>query len=180
MKEKIKDEIIEESDFEEIYNNTYNKILKFVIIKCNNIDDVNDIIQETYIELLRIIRKKKINKRDNIEGYIYGISNNIIKRHYSKKKKDNVITFYTEEDSIVEKDTLDIEESFITKQNVKKIWEYLKKKEVNIIKIFYLYYVIGLQIKEIAKELELTEANVKNKIYRTLKELKEYLGKEVK
>ena len=180
MKEKIKDGIIEESDFEEIYNNTYNKILKFVIIKCHNIDDVNDIIQETYIELLKIIKKKKIHERDNIEGYIYGISNNIIKRHYSRKKKDNVITSYAKEESIVAEDILDIEESFITKENVKKIWDYLKKKELNIIKIFYLYYVIGLQIKEIAKDLELTESNVKNKIYRTLKELKKYLGKEVK
>ena len=44
-----------------------------------------------------------------------------------------------------------------------------------IFKIFYLYYAEGLKITEIAKELKLKESAVKNKIYRTLKELKEAL-----
>ena len=40
-------------EFEIIYKNTYNKILKYVICKCSNLDDVNDIIQETYIEFYK-------------------------------------------------------------------------------------------------------------------------------
>ncbi len=54
-----------------------------------------------------------------------------------------------------------------------------KNKDLITTKIFYLYFAMGLKISEIAKELKMTESNVKNKIYRTLKELKKYLGKEV-
>ena len=39
--------------FNEIYDKTYNNVLKFVVCKCSNIDDVNDIVQEIYIECTR-------------------------------------------------------------------------------------------------------------------------------
>ena len=181
MNKKI-DQFIEEKDFEEIYDNTYNILLKFIIIKCNKIEDVNDIIQETYIELLRIIRKKKLTKQDNIEGYVLGIAKNVLKRHFSKKKDEKILSYYSdiaEDTDISLSDLSNIEEDFITKENADNVWKYLKQKEVNIIKIFYLYYVEGLHIEEIAKELNLTDSNVKNKLYRTIKELQKYLKKEV-
>lgn len=52
------------------------------------------------------------------------------------------------------------------------VWKYLKKKNNNIAKIIYLYYYEDFTIKEIANSLNLTESNVKNYIYRTLKELR--------
>ena len=39
-------------------------------------------------------------------------------------------------------------------------------------KIMYLYYYEDFTIKQIADTLNLTESNVKNYIYRTLKELR--------
>ena len=73
-----------------------------------------------------------------------------------------------------------MEEEFITKENVKEIWEYVNKKDVLIAKIFYLYYVCDLKIYEIAEELNLTESTVKHKLYRTLDELKSKYRKDVK
>ena len=173
---------IQEKDFENIYQNTYNKLLRYIVIKCNNIDDINDILQDTYIELLKKIRKKKYLKIDNIDCFIFGISNNIIKRHYYKKKKEKIISFYSnnEEESTIDiEDTFDIEQDFITKENVEMVWEYVKSKDVLTTKVFYLYFVLGLKIQEISDELKISKSNVKNKIYRTLKEIKENIGKEV-
>ena len=89
---------IQRKDFEEIYNNTYEIVLKFAIIKCNNIDDVNDIIQDTYLQLLKIIKRKKYLELENVNNFIFGIENNIIKRHYSKRKKNNLISFYVDDE----------------------------------------------------------------------------------
>jgi len=168
--------------FEGIYNDTYNKTLKYIVIKCNNIDDINDIMQETYLELLNKMKRNKLEKVENIDNYILGIATNIIKRHYTKKKKENIVS-YDDEDNITElliQDDFDLEESIITKYNIDKVWEYIKNKELITIKIFYLYYGLGLKISEIAQELGVGESYIKNKIYRTLKELKKYLGEEVK
>ncbi len=160
--------------FEKIYNDTYNRTLKYIVVKCNNIEDVNDIMQDTYLELLNKIKRNKLEKVENIENYILGIASNIIKRHYTKKKKENIISYDDEENSVelLISDDFDLEENIITKENVDKIWSYIKGKELIIIKIFYLYYGLGLKISEIAQELEIGESNIKNKIYRTLKELK--------
>lgn len=167
--------------FEKVYNDTYNRTLKYIVIKCNNIEDINDIMQDTYLELLNKMKRNKLEKVENIENYILGIATNIIKRHYTKKKKENIIS-YDGEDNITElliQDDFDLEESIITKYNIDKVWEYIKNKELITIKIFYLYFGLGLKISEIAQELGAGESYIKNKIYRTLKELKKYLGEEV-
>ena len=172
---------IETKDFEEIYEKTYNGVLKFAIVKCNNIEDINDIIQDTYLELLKIIKKKKVLKIENVYSYIFGIENNIIKRHFYKKKKDNVVLFYDDENGLNKnlEDKFDLESNIINKNNVEKVWDYLKERDLITTKIFYLYFALGLKISEISKELEVGESNIKNRIYRTLKEIKKYLGKDV-
>ena len=76
-------------------------------------------------------------------------------------------------------DTFDLEADIITKHNVSKVWEYLKHKDLITTKVFYLYFAVGLKISEISKELGIGESNIKNRIYRTLKEIKKYLGKDV-
>ena len=172
---------IRKKDFEKIYEETYSETLKFAVVKCNDINNINDIIQDTYLELLKIIKKKKILEIDNIKAYIFGIENNIIKRHYYKKKKDNIVSYYQDDDNVEKEtpDSFDLESTIITKNNVEKVWNYLKQKDLITTKIFYLYFALGLKISEISKELTLSESNIKNRIYRTLKELKKYLGKDV-
>ena len=150
-------------------------------MKCNNIEDINDIIQDTYLELLKIVKKKKILEIENINNYIFGIENNIVKRHFYKKKKDNVVLFYNDENNLNKnlEDNFDLEANIINKNNVEKVWDYLRKKDLVTTKVFYLYFALGLKIPEISKELEIGESNIKSRIYRTLKEIKKYLGKDV-
>ena len=77
------------------------------------------------------------------------------------------------------KDDFDLEQDFITKENVQEVWNYIKSKDLITAKIFYLYFSLDLKISDIAKELNSNESSVKNKIYRTLKQVKEFLGKDV-
>ncbi len=163
-----------EEEFKKIYENTYQMLLKFVVINCYNFDDVNDIVQDTYVEALNKI--KKGIKIQNINSYLCGIAKNIIKRFYFGKR----LKIVSNEEDIEIKDDINLEEEFITKENVKEIWEYVNKKDVLIAKIFYLYYVCNLKIYEIAEELNLTESTVKHKLYRTLDELKSKYRKDVK
>ena len=176
MKTRVKKE-----DFEKIYQETYNRTIRHIVIKCNNIEDVNDVIQDTYVELLKILKKKKVLQIENMQMYLLGIANNIIRRHYHRKKKEKIVEIYNENDNNIEiKDTFDIEEEFITKENVKEVWNYIKNKDLLTTKIFYLYFVLELKISEISEELNISESNVKNKIYRTLKEIQKYLEKDVR
>ena len=154
--------------FNEIYNKTYNLIVKYVVCKCNNIDDVNDIIQDIYIALYKQLQKN--NNIENINQYVIGIAKNKINRYYGLSYKIKNLFTKTEINNL--KNNTNIEKNMIDKDNLEKIWQYLKNKNIIIFKIFYLYYVDSLTIKEISNHLNINESTVKNYLYRTLKELK--------
>lgn len=166
---------ITKETFEFLYNNTYKSILKYTICHCRNLEDVNDIIQDTYTDLYQAISKKKHIDLNNAESYIIGIAKNKIKGHYSYLR----INYQIETDNLVlvDDNEIDIEKDLITKDNILQVWNYLKSKNNITARIFYLYYVMDIPIKEIARELTFTESNVKNHLYRTKKELKEKFKK---
>lgn len=169
--------------FNEIYDRTYNNVLKFVVCKCSNMEDVNDIVQEIYVELYRKIQK--INDIQNIESYIMGIAKNKVNKHYGLLYRFKTLSLNSKEDNTLElinniPSDIDIENIVIKDIDVEIIWEQLKKKKTIIQKIFYLYYNLDFTIKEIARELSLSESYIKNCLYRTLKELQRFMRKDGK
>lgn len=58
--------------FDDIYKKTYDRVLKYVVLNCKNAEDVSDIVQNIYLELL-----KKINANyifNNEISYVIGKS----------------------------------------------------------------------------------------------------------
>ncbi|CDE82967.1 rNA polymerase sigma-70 factor ECF [Clostridium sp. CAG:273] len=166
--------------FNQLYNQTYNNTLKFLVIHCNNMDDVNDLIQDVYVEVYKKIKKIKDGDIENVNKYIVGIAKNILKKYYRNKyKNDNTIVQFENAMENIEIG-MDLDLKLITNENIKYVWNYVKKKNNKISKIFYLYYYANMKIKEIAIELGLTESTVKTCIYRTISELKNRIGKDGK
>lgn len=170
-------------EFNDIYNNTYKKILGYIILHCGNLEDVNDLIQETYIELYKMLNKNCWkNKENDISKYIIGISKNILKKYYRHKYKFNKVFSiheYWENNNEVFVD-LDnnLEFDFITKSNVNDIWKYIEEKDIKVAKVFYCYYFLDMKLKEIAYEMNMKESTVKSYIYRTIQDLKKKFNKE--
>lgn len=168
--------------FNEIYDKTYSTVLKYVVIKCSNINDANDIIQEIYLELWRIINKKELDVT-NIKSYLIGIANNKIKKHYTLIQKFRTISTFSKNENDIDLidnvgDDFNLDRFIVEKEEYEKAWDYIKtKKNQDIPKIFYLYYNLELSIREISKELKVSESYIKNIIYRTLKELRSFFGK---
>ena len=169
-------------NFNEIYNNTYNRTLRYIVCKCSNIDDVNDLIQETYIELYKKIKKNEHIMLENCQNYVIGIAKLKIQKHYGLLYKIKTTSIFINKDlKEYEMDipsNIDLETDIVAKLDAEKVWNYIKKKKTIVIKIFYLYYYSDLKISQIANELNIKESNVKNILYRTLKDIKEKLKEE--
>jgi len=163
--------------FENVYKTTYDDLLKYIIFKCNNLEDVNDILQDTYIELYKTMDKVEIS---DYKLYTYGIAKNKLKKYYRLKDriKNVFLSGFDKEITETVSDNFNLEEHVLKKITKEKIWDYLETKNNQISKIFYLYYAEDITIKEIAKELNLNESTVKNHLYRTLKELNYLFRKE--
>lgn len=56
--------------FDKLYNESYKNILKYVICNCSNVEDVEDIVQNVYVDLLKKINKINI---DNGNAFVIGI-----------------------------------------------------------------------------------------------------------
>ena len=157
----------------QIYENTYPIVSKIVVINCKNIEDVKDILQDIYFDVYKQILK---GKEITIE-YVLGITNNKIKDYYRFSYKQKFISLFSKNEDDIEyiemiPDDFNLERNIQLKYETNEIWKYLTKKPVIISKVIYLYFYLELSIKEIASELNISESNVKNYLYRTLKELR--------
>lgn len=66
----------------------------------------------------------------------------------------------------------------ISKETVQSVFIYLSAKDELTKKIFYLYYYMDKNISEIALLFSVKESTIKNRLYRTLRELRKNLDKE--
>ena len=137
--------IKEKEEFEKIYYETYDITLKYIVCNSSNINDVNDIIQEVYLEVY-----KKLNKMDyinDINSYIIGIAKNKIRKHYYKFNRLKTLSIFNKNDDEIEyvdiiKSDIDLEKIIINSNLYEKAWDYVKTKKYIIAKVFFLYLLL--------------------------------------
>lgn len=163
-----------EEYFEKLYNDTHDKVLIYIISKCGKTEDIEDIFQETYMEIAGIIRKKGTAYIRNCEAFVIQIARRKIHRHYTLLERFKAYRG-EEYDANELADPISLEDYVLNREMVEQVQIFLKSKSEIVKKVFYLYYGMDLSISEIARALSLTESNVKNHLYRTLKEIREHL-----
>ena len=82
--------------FNKLYDETYNDILKYIVCKCSSIEDIQDIIQNVYLE----VYKKLAHNRDITTPYIIGIANHKVKDYYRLHYKNKVVSLFSEKEEI--------------------------------------------------------------------------------
>lgn len=169
------------SRFNEIYDSTNKQALAYITAKCSNFEDVNDILQETYMELYDTMLKKGADYIDNAEAFVIELAKRKVYRHYTliqRMKADMSLSVVTaaEEKEIIEYEIseMDLEESICTNELAAEIERLLQKKPQDIRKIFFLRFSLELTLGEIAELMGLSESQVKNKLYRTINEIRTY------
>lgn len=170
------------SDFERIYEATYDDVLKVIVCHCSNMEDVNEIVQETYLSFYRALKKGKAIENDL--SYLIGIAKNKVKRHYSllyRMKQISLSAIVKDEIELEDVlfDETDIEQEVMMHLEAEEVWKHLKKKKVQIQKVFMLHYYFEMTCKEIGEQLQIPESTVKTYLYRTLKELRKEMIEHV-
>ncbi|MFD2171015.1 RNA polymerase sigma factor [Tumebacillus lipolyticus] len=167
--------------FHEIYDSTNRKVLVYITAKCSNTADIIDIFQETYIELYSVITKRGENYIENKEAFVMKLARQKVYRYYSLLDRLKAVLPLTypirdgEEFDIYGLDiqSFSVEDNIVNEALIEQVNTFLSSKPEVIKKIFYLFYQMELTIPEIATHLSMSESNVKNRLYRTLKELRQ-------
>ena len=168
--------------FEQIYEETHLKLYAFLYAKCPTAEDAADLLQETYLEYIKADRRHGPGYIEEPVAFLTWIAKKKLAKAYGNRK---IIPLSLDEeidcggslaDTLI--DETNTEWTALTKAQAEQIWRFLEKKGPVTLKIFTLFYRGGYKIKEIAEIMELSESQVKNKLYRTLKELRETYAKE--
>jgi len=173
------------SYFDEIYNDTYKVVLALITAKCAT-DDIKDIFQETYLALYRTLAERGATYMKEPQAFVCRIARNKIANHYTWRQR---LKMHIAEKAWDENSTADDSsgfdaheaEAFMTEDFANRfvqmdtLRQWLAAKPERVQKVFYLVYEAGLTIAETANALRQSESNVKNMLYRTLKELRQLL-----
>ena len=150
-----------------IYDHYFNIIYNWSVKKTNNREDAEDLTNSIFLAIFEYLNKDIEVKK--IENLIWKIARNIWCTKAKKyiKEKNNISydeTYeYGYEDITIDK--------IIYKEIINEIDNYNLRE--NEIKVFKLYYIKDLSIKEIKEKLNITESSIKYYLFNARKKIKE-------
>ncbi len=168
--------------FDRTYERTNRSVTLFLISKCKNFTDINDVLQDVYMEYYQVLIKKGLDYIQDEEKFLISLCRKKIATYYSfweriphKMSLDEKAEY--EKESIIYElcDEMDYEEDFFEKEMIEDVKVILQQQSDEIQKIFYLYYTMELKLPQIARLLGISTQSVKNKLFRTRKLIRESL-----
>ena len=171
------------NSFDNIYSDTYDSVLKYVICKCSNLDDTNDIIQDIYLELYKKLQKNNQLLVNDINDFMIGIAKNKVRQYWRLKYKIKSMLAYSKDDPNIKIDQAsdtNVEDIILMKDDIEKVQLFIQTKKPIVRKIFYLYYCFDMTLADISDELNMSLSTVKSKLYRLIDDLNRYFKKEEK
>ncbi len=135
-------------------------------------EDKEEIISDVFLSIWH--NKEKIDTTKPLKNYIAGITKNLLKVKFKKINKVETEITLEDEDTVDLKNIDIVYEQDEINNVIAEELNNMKKQEYQI---FCKYYYLSKSIREIAKEMNLSENNVKVKLHRVRKKLKTRLIK---
>ena len=145
-------------DFDNIYEEYFDRVYYKVLSVVKNDDDAEDICQETFISVYKNL--SKFREESNIYTWIYRIAIN--KTYYFFKKRK--LEFEINDDVLSLPEDINFDTKVILEEKLKLISE--KEKEIVVLKDIY-----GYKLKEIAEMKNMNLSTVKSVYYKALKDM---------
>jgi len=162
--------------FSFLLNYFWNDIYAFQLLRTHNENDAEDISIQTFSKAFDKI--SSYDENYEFKTWLITISKNIHIDHIRKQKSSIINQAILEENNAVYNimdDAPTAEDKLITKQNLAKLLQYIKKLKPHYQKVINLRYFQELSYQDIANELEEPLNNVKIKLLRAKKLLAEII-----
>ena len=145
-------------DFDNIYEEYFDRVYYKVLSVVKNDDDAEDICQETFISVYKNL--SKFREESNIYTWIYRIAINKTYDFFKKRK----VEFEINDDVLSLPEDINFDTKIILQEKLKLISE--KEREIVILKDIY-----GYKLKEIAEIKNMNLSTVKSVYYKALKDM---------
>ena len=145
-------------DFDNIYEEYFDRVYYKVLSVVKNDDDAEDICQETFISVYKNL--SKFREESNIYTWIYRIAINKTYDFFKKRK----VEFEINDEVLSLPEDVNFDTKVILQEKLKLISD--KEREIVILKDIY-----GYKLKEIAEMKDMNLSTVKSVYYKALKDM---------
>ena len=146
----------------ELYLDT---VYRVALCSCKNAADAEDIVQNTFIKLLEY--KKKFNDDEHAKKWLIRVAVNEGHLLWRKRSHENTVSLDSSE-NIPE---ISIGDVFSEDERI--LLEAVNALPPKYHQVIHLFYFEGYSTREIAEILEISEENVRTRLLRARKQLKE-------
>ena len=148
------------------------RLYQFCLIRLGDPEAASDATQEILIRAYKSLGTFKIGR--NFRAWIFSIAFHHLYSGWKRKKRDAEKlqrSYYPEE---VER--TNPEENLLSSETLRELRGALSKLKEDQATVLYLHYFEGLSVADIAASLNLGEENVKTRLFRGRKKLRELLS----
>lgn len=150
-------------DIEYVIDKYSSMVYKISILSVRSKHDAEDIFQEVFLKYMNA--DKKFKDEEHRKAWLIRVTVNCCKSHMSSSWMKKTVSY----DDYDESTTINMTEEEIDLFNA------MKNLPQKLMTVILLFYYEDMSIKEISNVLEISEANVKMRLSRARKELKEIL-----
>lgn len=159
-----------ELDMPRVFDEYYHYVSKIIKNKHTiKIEDEEEMIADVFLILWK--NKDRLDRKAVFSPYIAGITKRLIYRKYRELSK--MIKFSQYENEMISH--FNVDEIVEQKEMNDCITKNLKALGDTEYEIFKKFYYEGKKVKQIAQEMNLSSSNIKTKLHRTRKKIKEIL-----
>ncbi len=150
--------------FCQIYSETRDAILRFVVARIRRAGDEEDLLQEIYRKLFVYMERHGGAVRDP-QRYLYGIAKKELARYYRRRA---AAAAHEEplSDRLPDSDPPP-DELFYTRERAREVFALVQKEPLLSYQAFVLYYGFSMPVRRIAEELHCSEDAVRHRLWRT-------------
>lgn len=158
-------------DWDAIYTTQLPRIYNFFLYKVGDPALAQDLTAETF-ERAWNVRYRYRSVRASPVTWLFGFAQNVLKEHFRQRRKDEqwVVPIADDQEQSA---GVDIEQSFQQKEDKKRLQKLLKELPEREHDLITLKYGAGMNNREIAQIMGLSESNVGTVLYRVVKQLRQ-------
>ena len=161
--------------FELLYNEYYDKVLKYIAGHTDSVQEAEDLASEVFVKCYDNFESYDSSKA-SVKTWIYAITKNCLKNYYRGKK--NNLSLDDSDNGIAEPaDKTDMESAVELTEMRKVLADALMTLDERNRRVVVLKYFSEKPSKEIARIMGLSDENVRVMLNRSLKKMRDHLGK---
>lgn len=160
--------------FEDLYEKYHTDLFQFVFYMVKDRQQAEDIIQEVYIKVLRSYDSFKGESSE--KTWLFSIARHVTIDFFrkQKRKRNRILDFFDwgEKGHLIKDDKELPEEIVLLNDEIKKVYKYLDKCNIDQKSVIILRYIQSFSIQETADTLGWSISKVKTTQHRAMKTLR--------